>query len=396
MVFLIAAFLLGIIERLRMRTNQLDRFDPSKLMTFGLGRVAGLTALGALAGQLGLWFIEAAYLIGWGRYVFFIPCTILALAALALPLRLFRKKSDRFEPEWSKKLTGHLLDAESAGGLFLRGAFSVLHPNILVLAVFILGFTTWEVRQGAIAMACFGFGGLPILTAQQAFPAVFGPKTVRTAAAVGCILGLFVSSIFGAGAFGFDLLSGRTIGDDFEHAGHAQSADEATIGLNEPAPIVSLTDLSGKVHKLSDYKGKTVVLVTVGTRCPCVEAYRSRLNELAKTYGEKGVIFLGFNPNADEPPTEIRNRQQARPFIFPISVDTGHAVADTLGSMCMTETYLIDSKGFLRYHGRIDDNTYHPDRVTHRSLQLALDAVLAGQPISDGCRPALGCAIVRK
>ncbi len=396
MVFLIAAFLLGIIERLRMRTARLDRFDPSKLMTFGLGRVAGLAALGAFAGQLGLWFIEAAYLIGWGRYVFFIPCVVVAFAAIALPVRLFRSKADTFEPEWSKKLTGILLNAESAGGLFLRGAFSILHPNILVLAVFVLAFTTWEVKQGAIAMACFGFGGLPILTAQQAFPAVFGPKTVRTAAVAGCILGLFVSSIFGAGAFGFDLLSGRTVGDDFEHAGHAQSADEAAVGLNEPAPALSLTDLDGKVHKLSDYKGKPVVLVTVGTRCPCVEAYRARLNDLAKIYGEKGVVFIGFNPNANEPPQEIRNRQQARPFNFPIAVDTGHAVADTLNSMCMTESYLIDSKGFLRYHGRIDDNTYHADRVTHRSLQLALDAVLAGQTITDGCRPALGCAIVRK
>lgn len=396
MVFLIAAFFLGIIERLRMRTDRLDRFDPSKLMTFGLGRVAGLAALGGLAGQLGLWFIEAAYLIGWGRYVFFLPCAVVALAAIALPVRLFRTKTDRFEPEWSKKLTKFLLNPESAGGLFLRGALSALHPNILVLAVFILAFTTWEVKQGAIALACFGFGGLPILTAQQAFPTVFGPKTVRTAAVAGCILGLFVSSIFGAGAFGFDLLSGRVVGDDFEHAGHAQSADESAVGLNEPAPVISLTDLDGKVQKLSDFKGKTVVLVTVGTRCPCVEAYRARLNELAKAYGEKGVVFIGFNPNANEPEQEVRNRQKARPFNFPIAIDTGHAVADTLNSMCMTESYLIDSKGFLRYHGRIDDNTYHADRVTHRSLQLAIDTVLAGQSVMDGCRPALGCAIVRK
>lgn len=179
---------------------------------------------------------------------------------------------------------------------------------------------------------------------------------------------------------------------------HRASVSSETKGIRvgETVPDFALVDLDNKVRRLSGYAGKTVVIVTVGLKCPCVESYRGRLNDLAKAYADRGVVFIGFNPNANETHEQVLASRAARPFDFPIGCDSGQAIADLLGATHMTEVFLIDGKGVLRYRGRIDDNTYHPLSVTRRELKDALEDVLANRPISVSPEPALGCVIVRE
>src|SRR5947209_8008582 len=47
----------------------------------------------------------------------------------------------------------------------------------------------------------------------------------------------------------------------------------ATVEIGQPAPDFTLTDINGQTHKLSDYKGKTVVLEWVNPECPFVQKH---------------------------------------------------------------------------------------------------------------------------
>src|SRR5882724_252391 len=75
------------------------------------------------------------------------------------------------------------------------------------------------------------------------------------------------------------------------------SAAFAAAGPGQSAPDFSLSDTSGKAVKLSDYKGKWVVLEWVNPGCPFVQRhYGSRnMQGLQKEYGAKEVAWLSVN-----------------------------------------------------------------------------------------------------
>lgn len=208
--------------------------------------------------------------------------------------------------------------------------------------------------------------------------------------AVGALLALVIGGRF------YQARPGKTAAND--HPEHAASVSSTVTGVKvgETVPDFALVDLDNRVRRLSGFAGKPVVLVTVGLKCPCVASYRERLNGLAATYGPRGVAFLGFNSNANETHEQVLADRAAHPFDFPIGCDSQQSIADLLGATHMTEAFLIDGHGVLRYRGRIDDNTYHPKDVTRPDLKTVLDDLLAGRPISVVAAPALGCAIVRE
>jgi len=55
----------------------------------------------------------------------------------------------------------------------------------------------------------------------------------------------------------------------------------------------TVTDLDGRPQPLSDYAGKVVVVVNVASRCGFTPQYRG-LEELWRTYRERGLVVLGF------------------------------------------------------------------------------------------------------
>ncbi len=380
MFFLTLAFILGILDGLWLppRTR---RWPYKVLVGQVLARVVWCGVLGILAGQLGVWVIEVAFLFGLGRQVLFIPAALFAVLSV-----------------WWLVQRGRLRwRSSTAAGNGSSTLTAVVRVSPSLMAALILAMTTWEVRQAALTLLCFAFGALPFEVARTLAPEML-PFTWRRPLAASASAGvkLFAGVVLAAAGWGYDVFTGRALGDDLDHLGHSVSRDESVIALGAQVPDVTFMGLDGKAVRLSDYRGQVVVLVAVGTRCPCVEAYRARLNALATEYASRQVVFIGFNPNANESLAEIIARQKAKPFVFPVVVDTHQAATDALGATCMTECFLVDAQGRLQYHGRIDDNTYHPERVTAHLLREALNAVLDGQPVQALCRPAIGCAIVRR
>src|SRR6266542_4130936 len=78
----------------------------------------------------------------------------------------------------------------------------------------------------------------------------------------------------------------------------------ATPQVGKPAPDFTVTDINGKTHKLSDYKGKIVVLEEYNLDCPfCANHFKSgAMQELQAYAGSKGVVWLVINSvNAKNP-----------------------------------------------------------------------------------------------
>src|SRR3954469_26030741 len=75
---------------------------------------------------------------------------------------------------------------------------------------------------------------------------------------------------------------------------------QAKTTIGEPAPDFSLTDINGKAQRLSDYKGKTVVLEWDNQNCPFVKKHYESGNipNLQKTATASGVVWIAVNSAA--------------------------------------------------------------------------------------------------
>jgi thiol-disulfide isomerase/thioredoxin len=165
-----------------------------------------------------------------------------------------------------------------------------------------------------------------------------------------------------------------------------------------------LTDLSapdyyGKPHTLADYQeSEAIVLVFLGTECPLVRAYAPRLTELAKTYADKKVTFLGVNSNSQDNLEEIKAYARQYGIEFPILKDNENKIADLAGAIRTPEAIVLDRDRVIRYHGRIDDRMgigYAKNKANSEDLVAAIEDLLAGHEVKVTSTPAPGCHIGR-
>ena len=129
----------------------------------------------------------------------------------------------------------------------------------------------------------------------------------------------------------------------------------AMLDVGDKAPAFSLEDQSGETVKLSDFKGKTVVLYfypkddTPGcTREAC--AFRDEHSALKKA----GAVVLGVSPDSGPSHAKFAGKYK---LPFPLLADTDHAVSEKYGAwgektlygrkfMGITRsTFLIDPSG---------------------------------------------------
>jgi peroxiredoxin len=174
----------------------------------------------------------------------------------------------------------------------------------------------------------------------------------------------------------------------------AIAAQPTKVVVGQPAPDFALKDTGGKAHSLKAYRGQTVVIGFVGTKCPIANAYITRMNGIAAEYKAKNVVFLGINSNVNEPLKLVKEHAAKAKYVFSILKDERNVVADSFGASVTPEMYIIDGAGVLRYHGRVD-NASDERRVERHDLRVALDEMLAGQPISKADLKAFGCVIKR-
>ncbi|MFA6127226.1 MAG: thioredoxin family protein [Bacteroidales bacterium] len=171
--------------------------------------------------------------------------------------------------------------------------------------------------------------------------------------------------------------------------------------LGSKAPDFKLPDtISGKELSLSDIKsGKATVIMFICNHCPYVKHVNTGLVELANRYIKRGVAFVGINSNdvsryPDDSPELMTLAAKKYQYPFPYLYDESQNVARSYDAACTPEFYVFDRNRTLVYHGQMDDS--RPSNnipVTGEDLAVALDHVLAGEPVPGTQKPGIGCGI---
>jgi peroxiredoxin len=164
--------------------------------------------------------------------------------------------------------------------------------------------------------------------------------------------------------------------------------------LNEPAPDFELPDLQGVPHKLSDYRGKIVILNFWSAECPHSERTDQYLLTLLETWNG-AVVMLPVASNRNESTEMLAQAAKAR-RISTVLLDSEHAVADLYEAVTTPHTFVLDGEGILRYRGAVDDITFRRREATRFFLHEAVAALFHGRDPELGDTPAYGCAIVRE
>jgi thiol-disulfide isomerase/thioredoxin len=180
------------------------------------------------------------------------------------------------------------------------------------------------------------------------------------------------------------------------------AATESTmLGLGTPAPDFALPDaVSGRTIHLADFAGKQGLLVMfLCPHCPYVKHIQHGLAPLLQEYRSQplGIVAISSNDVAQFPedsPEGLRQSALDLGFDFPYCYDESQEVAKAYQAACTPDFFLFDDSRHLVYRGQFDSSRpKNTEPVTGADLRAALDAVLAGQPISAEQRPSIGCNI---
>jgi peroxiredoxin len=174
--------------------------------------------------------------------------------------------------------------------------------------------------------------------------------------------------------------------------------------VGKPAPDFTLPDLDGKPHRLSDLKGKIVVLEWFNPGCPYVVNSHTRgsLVDAAARRSKEGVVWLAVNsaaPGKQGYGVEV-NRQAAKAWSMPnpILVDEGGAVGKAYGATNTPHMFVIGKDGKLAYKGAID-NSPDGERGAPQGgtlveyVTVAVEDVAAGRPVRTPETKAYGCSV---
>lgn len=152
----------------------------------------------------------------------------------------------------------------------------------------------------------------------------------------------------------------------------------------------SLTQLAGT-------KGTLVMFIC--NHCPFVLHVQDQIIALAGDYLPRGIGVIAINANDEithpqDGPAEMAKRAREKNYPFPYLFDETQAVAQDYGAACTPDFFLFDTNLACVYRGQLDGarpgNEVPNDGV---DLRNALDALLAGEPISGEQQPSMGCNI---
>lgn len=224
---------------------------------------------------------------------------------------------------------------------------------------------------------------------------------------LGLVVGVTLLGVAAPNTFAQDAGKGGKAGaaqpghkENKEHKDKGEKNKDAATGakVGEPAPAFELKDTDGKAVKLSDYKGKIVVIDWVNPECPvCRGRYEAgSMQNLVKKYQGKDVVFLGINSGAAGKPgsgAEANNKARKDWKVeFPFLLDESGKVGHTYGAKTTPHCFVIDKTGTLVYNGAIDNGT--PNKVGDVNyVEKAVDQVLKGETVSTATTTPFGCAV---
>ena len=174
------------------------------------------------------------------------------------------------------------------------------------------------------------------------------------------------------------------------------------LPLGTPLPVdamvAGLSPASGGELEPATLAGRPVLVLFLCAHCPFVKHIEPELTRLAADFADRAAfIAIASNSTATHPqdgPEGLREQAQRNGWRFPYLFDASQAVAKAFHAACTPDLFLFDAAHQLAYRGQLDDSRPgNAEPLDGRTLRAALDALLAGQPISAEQQPSIGCNI---
>lgn len=117
----------------------------------------------------------------------------------------------------------------------------------------------------------------------------------------------------------------------------------------EPLPDFTLSDMSGKAHTLSSYRGKVVMLNFWATYCgPCIKEMPS-MQRLKEKLAGKSFEILAIDMAEEKADVKAFMQRHHIQVNFPILLDTEGTVIEQWMVSAVPTTFIIDPQGKIRY-----------------------------------------------
>ena len=185
-------------------------------------------------------------------------------------------------------------------------------------------------------------------------------------------------------------------------------AASATVG--QAAPDFSAVDTAGTTRRLSDFKGKLVVLEWTNPGCPFVVKHYSgnaggNMQGLQKEFTGKGVVWLSVN--STEPgsgdylaPAQLGSWMKDKSGTPTATLmDESGQIGQRYGAKTTPHMYIVSPQGKLIYAGGIDSvpsARVDDIKTATNYVRQGLNEALGGKTISMAQARPYGCSVKYK
>ncbi|HUO58580.1 MAG TPA: redoxin domain-containing protein [bacterium] len=192
--------------------------------------------------------------------------------------------------------------------------------------------------------------------------------------------------------------------------GGSSLAQAARVG--DPAPNFTATDSHGKTHKLSDFKGKYLVLEWHNQDCPfVVSQYKGKMQRLQDKWTKKGVEWLAIISSAPGKQGYVdaaganADVKTKGAHVTATCLDPEGVIATAYGAKTTPHMFVINPKGALIYNGAIDNAPREDGDVAKNENgeafvnyvdQALTEAMVQKKKVTIPSTPPYGCHVKYK
>ena len=174
--------------------------------------------------------------------------------------------------------------------------------------------------------------------------------------------------------------------------------------VGEQAPDFEGVDTQGDVHRLTDYRGKIVILEWTNHDCPFVRKHygAGNMQDQQREAAAQGIVWLSVISSAPGKQghvspgeaDELTHNRDAQPHA--VILDTEGKIGRSYAAKTTPHMFIIDADGTLVYMGGIDNiSSANPDDIPPATqyVRVALQEMAAGKPVSSAVTKPYGCSV---
>ncbi len=168
--------------------------------------------------------------------------------------------------------------------------------------------------------------------------------------------------------------------------------------LPAPAFALEFRDIFGHDQRpLEKSSARADVVIFILHDCPIANAFAPEINRLAAEFQARDIRFFLVHTDPDLSATAAQKHAKDFGYRCPVLLDPEQRLVARLKATVTPEAFVVTPAGTTAYRGRIDDRFVELGKrrpePTRRDLRLALEAILAGQPVAEPVTKAVGCFI---